>query len=51
VIEDAAAGIDAAKAAGMAAIGIGDAACYAKADYTIRSIKELLEIEPLSGQR
>jgi beta-phosphoglucomutase len=49
VIEDAVAGIDAAKAAGMTAIGIGDAAGYAKADYNIHSLKELLEIELFSG--
>jgi beta-phosphoglucomutase len=48
VIEDAAAGIDAAKAAGMTAIGIGDAANYAKADYVIRSFGELLKIELFS---
>jgi len=44
VIEDAIAGIDAAKAAGMVAVAIGDAAGYAKADYTIRTFGELLEI-------
>jgi len=44
VIEDAVAGIDAAKAAGMIAVGTGDAAGYVKADYTIRSLRELLEI-------
>jgi len=49
VIEDAVAGIDAAKAAGMTAIAIGDASGYAKADYTIRSFKELLNIELFSG--
>ena len=49
VIEDAVAGIDAAKAAGMTAVAIGDAACYAKADYTIRSFGELLEIGLFSG--
>jgi beta-phosphoglucomutase len=45
VIEDAVAGIDAAKAAGMIAVGIGDAASCTKADYTIRSLAELLDIE------
>jgi len=49
VVEDAEAGIDAAKAGGMTAVGIGDAAGYAKADYTIRSFRELLEIELFSG--
>jgi len=45
VVEDAVAGIDAAKTAGMIAVGIGDAASYTKADYTIRSFVELLDIE------
>jgi len=49
VVEDAVAGIDAAKAAGMTAVAIGDAAGYAKADYTIRSFGELLEIGLFSG--
>lgn len=44
VVEDAHAGIDAAKAAGMFAIGIGDAAIYEKTDAAIRSFKELVEI-------
>jgi beta-phosphoglucomutase len=44
VIEDAFAGIDAARAAGMIAVGIGDAAAYEKTDYKIRSIGELLDI-------
>lgn len=44
VVEDAHAGIDAAKAAGMFAIGIGDAAAYEKTDAAIRSFKELVEI-------
>lgn len=44
VIEDAYAGIDAAKAAGMTAVGIGEAAGYEKADYRIQSFKELLKI-------
>lgn len=44
VVEDACAGIDAAKAAGMQAVGIGDASGYDKADYKIRSFEELLEI-------
>lgn len=44
VVEDAHAGIDAAKAAGMLAVGIGDAAAYEKTDTAIRSFKELLEL-------
>lgn len=41
VVEDAFAGIDAAKAAGMTAVGIGDASGYEKADYQIRNFGEL----------
>lgn len=44
VVEDAYAGIDAAKAAGMQAVGIGDAAGYEKADFRIRAFEELLGI-------
>ena len=44
VIEDASAGADAAKAAGMRAIGIGDAASYEKADWRIQSFNEILNI-------
>ena len=44
VVEDAYAGIDAAKAAGMIAVGIGDAAGYKKADYRIQNFEELLRI-------
>ena len=44
VVEDAYAGIDAAKAAGMTAVGIGDAAGYEKADYKIHDFSELLMI-------
>lgn len=44
VVEDAYAGIDAAKNAGMKAIGIGDASSYAKADERIASFSELLSI-------
>ena len=44
VVEDACAGIDAAKAAGMTAIGIGEAAEYEKSDIRIHSFKELLNI-------
>ena len=46
VVEDAYAGIDAAKAAGMIAVGIGDAARYEKADRKIRAFPELLELAP-----
>jgi beta-phosphoglucomutase len=44
VVEDAYAGIDAAKAANMAAVGIGDASGYDKADYKIKEFRELLDI-------
>lgn len=44
VIEDAFAGIDAARAAGMTGIGIGDAATYTKADYKINALEELLSL-------
>lgn len=44
VVEDAYAGIDGAKAAGMTAVGIGDAAGYEKADHRITSFGELLKI-------
>lgn len=44
VVEDAYAGIDAAKAAGMKAVGIGDASGYEKADYKITSFSQLLSI-------
>ncbi len=44
VIEDAVAGIDAARAGGFLSIGIGDAAAYEKTDRSIRSLSELLEI-------
>lgn len=44
VVEDAYAGIDAAKAAGMCAVGIGDAYRYDKADYKIQNFKELLDV-------
>ena len=42
VVEDAQAGIDAAKAGGMQAIGIGDAGQYEKTDYPISKFKDLL---------
>ena len=45
VIEDAFAGIDAAKAAGMVAVGIGDAANYERSDFRIQTFPELLSLE------
>lgn len=45
VIEDAFSGIDAAKAAGMVAVGIGDAVNYEKSDFRIQSLSELLSLE------
>lgn len=45
VVEDAYAGIDAAKAAEMTAVGIGDASGYEKADYKIKSFQELLDLK------
>ncbi len=44
VVEDAYAGIDAAKAADMQAVGIGEAAGYEKADYRISEFEELLQL-------
>lgn len=44
VVEDAKAGIEAAKAAGMMAIGIGDAAAYSLTDRAIDRFDELLTI-------
>lgn len=44
VVEDAYAGIDAAKAGGMAAVGIGDASGYEKTDYPIQTFAELLQL-------
>ena len=44
VVEDAYAGIDAAKAAGMTAVGIGDATSYEKCDHTISDLYELIRI-------
>lgn len=44
VVEDARAGIDAAKAAGMTAVGIGEAAGYERADVKIGCFSELLEL-------
>lgn len=44
VVEDAYSGIDAAKAGGMKAVGIGDAAGYERADIAIMHFGELLNI-------
>ena len=44
VVEDAYAGIDAAKAAGMTAVGIGYAFGYDKADVKIQTFSELLKL-------
>lgn len=44
VVEDAYAGIDAAKAGHMQAVGIGEAGQYEKADYHIQQFEELLLI-------
>lgn len=45
VVEDACAGIEAAKAAGMTAIGVGEASAYARTDYSIQKFASLLEPE------
>jgi beta-phosphoglucomutase len=44
VVEDAYAGIDAAKAGGMMAAGIGDARDYEKTDYPLDTFSDLLKI-------
>lgn len=44
VVEDAAAGVDGAKAGGMKAVGIGDASSYEKTDYPIKTFSDLLSI-------
>lgn len=44
VVEDAYAGIDAAKAANMMAAGIGEAKDYAKTDYQLHSFSDLLQV-------
>ncbi len=44
VVEDAFAGIDAAKAGGMLAAGIGDAKDYEKTDYPLNTFSDLLHI-------
>lgn len=45
VVEDAYAGIDAARAAGMKSVGIGDASGYGKADYKIRHSKNFWTLQ------
>ena len=44
VVEDAEAGIDAAKAGGFLSIGIGPAAAYPRTDHPIASLSELLDL-------
>lgn len=44
VVEDAEAGIDAAKAGNMTAAGIGDARDYVKTDYKLNTFADLLQI-------
>jgi beta-phosphoglucomutase len=44
VVEDAEAGIDAAKAGGFTGIGIYDAATYSRADIALTSFSDLLSI-------
>ena len=44
VVEDARAGIDAAKAGNMLAIGIGDACTCERTDYRLNEISDLLEV-------
>lgn len=44
VVEDALAGIQAAKAGGFLAVGIGDAHCAAGTDYPITSLRELVPL-------
>lgn len=46
VVEDAEAGIDAAKAGGFTAIGIGPAANYGKTDHPVRTFSDLLMLAP-----
>ena len=45
VVEDAYAGIDAAKAAGMLAVGLGDAFGYENTDVKIEYFAQLLDVE------
>src|SRR5258705_3179140 len=48
VFEDAAAGIEAAKAAGMTAVGIGRAENLPRADWVVPSLQALVEEERLA---
>lgn len=45
VVEDARAGIEAAKAGGMLAAGLGEAAAYEKTDYPLQRFEDILRIE------
>lgn len=45
VVEDALAGIDAAKAGGMLAAGIGEAEQYEKTDYPLKCFEDILKIK------
>lgn len=47
VVEDAKAGIDAAKAGGFVSVGIGDAAHYDKTDYKILTMSDILKLSIL----
>ena len=49
VVEDAEAGIDAAKAGGFLGIGIGEAAAYHKTDVAIERFTQLLDLAPKRG--
>lgn len=44
VVEDAIAGIDAAKAGGMFAAGVGEAKTYGKTDYPMEKVEDLLTL-------
>ena len=44
VVEDAEAGIDAAKAGGFTGIGIYEAASYSKADIALNAFSDLLAV-------
>lgn len=44
VVEDAIAGIDAAKAGGMLAAGVGEAKTYEKTDYPMEKVEDLLTL-------
>lgn len=44
VIEDAYAGIEAAKSGGFIAVAIGDATTHEKADFKIKTFEQLLKI-------